>query len=242
MDTPEGRLVRVGRDLSGPFLQRLGTVEREDPATPGVLVIAVREPGFFARRLVDEGKRVHRRFDPVGKAVDVPSALVLHLRQRGALRLGLDDAGGLPIDEQQVVDSPVALLQDEFTNSDARASADVGVVRMLHKPAGKDELPIYLYPRPRLPCEVVMIGGGHDADDSGRSRYPPAVAQFRTAVSRAWRRGSSGLWIAKIDAVPDMRCAFTRTGARSSESRRCGIEPLGESGQGAQRRRLNPAL
>src|SRR5664280_2297746 len=51
-----------------------------------------------------------------------------------------------------------------------------------------------------------------------------------------------GLWIAKIDAVPAMRCAFTRTGARSSESRRCGIEPLSESGQGAQRRRLNPAL
>src|SRR5664280_1028192 len=47
-----------------------------------------------------------------------------------------------------------------------------------------------------------MIGGGHDADDSGLSRYPPAAAQFRTAVSRAWRRGSSGA----VDRQ-DRRCA-----------------------------------
>src|SRR5664280_2322855 len=47
-----------------------------------------------------------------------------------------------------------------------------------------------------------MIGGGHDADDSGLSRYPPAVAQFRTAVSRARRRGSSGA----VDRQ-DRRCA-----------------------------------
>ena len=100
---------------------------------------------------------------------------MLHLSEGGPLRLRFDYTSGLPTDKQQVVDSTMALLQDELTNSHPRTSADVGVVSLLHKPASKDQLPIDLDSGPRLACEVVMIDGAHGAEDTGCSRSQRAV-------------------------------------------------------------------
>jgi hypothetical protein len=65
---------------------------------------------------------------------------VFHLSEGGPLRLSFDDADGLSVEKEQVVNSPVALLQDELTNRNSWAGADIGVVSLLNKPAGKNEL------------------------------------------------------------------------------------------------------
>jgi hypothetical protein len=45
---------------------------------------------------------------------------MLHLGEHGALGLGLDHADRLAVDEEQVVDPPVAFLEDELPTTTPR--------------------------------------------------------------------------------------------------------------------------
>ena len=95
---------------------------------------------------------------------------MLYLCEGGPFRLCFDDAGGLPVEKEQVVNPPVALLQTKLANGNSRAGTDIGVVGLLYKPACEYELPINLDPSTCLTREVVMIGGSHGAEDTGRVR------------------------------------------------------------------------
>ncbi len=72
---------------------------------------------------------------------------MLHLDERGPLRLGLDHPGGLTIDKKQVVDSAVRLLEGELADRHAMTRVDVDLVLTLDDPARQRQLIIDLLAR-----------------------------------------------------------------------------------------------
>lgn len=121
-----------------------------------VRVVSVGEVRLRPGGLVDEGQRVDRRFHPSGQAVDVLAALVLHLGERGALGLGLDHPDWLAVDEQQVVDTAVALFKNELPDGYTPSGTEVGLVGMLDDPPGRHELPVDVDTRLGLARKVLL--------------------------------------------------------------------------------------
>jgi hypothetical protein len=73
----------------------------------------------------------------------------------------LDHPGRLAMHEQEVVHPPVRLLQGELANRDPWARAEVQPILTLNRPPGGRELPVDLFPGPRLAREVIMVTRHH---------------------------------------------------------------------------------
>src|SRR5487761_1136682 len=157
----EGGSSGFGEDLAGPLGQRLRTVESEDATAAGIGVIAVGEPGLAPRRLAYERQRIHQGLAPAGQPVGVSAALALHLHEGRPLGLGLDYAGGLAVEEEQIVDAAVPLLQAELPNGHAGPSAHIRLGSVLDDPAGGLQLPVDLDPCLGLPSQVGIVRASH---------------------------------------------------------------------------------
>jgi len=102
--------------------------------------------GFRAAGLEDErqpsghGQRLEP--DLRGQALGVHGALPLHAGQRGALRLGLDDADRLLVDVDQVVGAAVSLRHRGLADGDTLRGKEVAVLAVLHDPACRGELTV----------------------------------------------------------------------------------------------------
>ena len=92
-----------GRCLTKPCGQHFRPMKLERPATSGLRVQAVREPGLNARALVEkrEGNAMPR--DSAWEGLTVSFGLDFHSGERRPLRLGLDDTRGLAVEEEKVV-------------------------------------------------------------------------------------------------------------------------------------------
>lgn len=97
------------------------------------------EVRFQAGALVQKRQRPPPGGQRGGQALRVAPGLDFHPRQRGADRLGLDDARGLAVHVQQVVGEAKARLQRELADGDALRGVDVRMPIVLHRPAGGDE-------------------------------------------------------------------------------------------------------
>src|SRR5450759_1188599 len=115
-------------------------MERKNSTTLCVRVIAVRESRFGSSRFVDEGQGVDRRLQPVGQTVDVLAALPLDLYERVALGLCFNHADCMTVNEQQVVDSAMALLEHKLSDGYAWTVREVGMIAVLDQPASCDQL------------------------------------------------------------------------------------------------------
>ena len=152
---PERGCARVAADLLEPVRERLRAVERKHRAAGRVRVERVREPCLRPRRLVGERERaLDGGRDLVRQAVDVLRALPLDARQRLALLLRLDHAGGRTADEQEVVSSAVRRLQAELAHRDASCRREVDGTRVLDRPARRREHAVDLDPGLRLGRQV----------------------------------------------------------------------------------------
>jgi hypothetical protein len=86
---------------------------------------------------------------------------MLHLDQRGPLRLGLDNPSRLAINKQQVVDPAMLLLKRELPDRNPGPGRDIGLIGVLDDPAGVRKLPVDLDPRLCLAREVGVVSVGH---------------------------------------------------------------------------------
>jgi hypothetical protein len=93
----------------------------------------------------------------------------------------------MSVEKEQVVNTPVTLLQDKLTNRNPRAGADIGAVSLLNKPTSKNKLPINLNSRPRLTCEIVMVGWSHIVENTGPTQSPSAAERRATTRWPVWR-------------------------------------------------------
>jgi hypothetical protein len=152
----EGRQVPILGDLPRPLGQCLGPVEGEHAAAAGLWVISVGEPGLGSGGFVDEGQRVDGRLYPGWKPLDVLAGLPLDLDQGRPFRLGLDHPSGLPIEEEEVVNTPVRLFQGELAYRHAGAGAKVQPFLALDYPACSGKLLVDLNTRLRLTSKVVV--------------------------------------------------------------------------------------
>jgi hypothetical protein len=129
---------RVLLNLADPRRECLGTVKREDLTAAGLRVERVREASLRAGRLVGERQR---SFDgarhPVRQTIEVLRRLPFDPGERRALRLGLDHADGLAIDEEEIVGSAVRRLEDEFAHRHAGRGSEVYLPCVLNSPAGR---------------------------------------------------------------------------------------------------------
>jgi len=141
-----------------PFAQRLRPVELKDPAAPGPWIKMVAELRHRPGAQVAEGQRAVRNVELVGKALRVLLGLDLHAGEREALLLGFQDADGLAVDEEEVVDLAVSLLELHLAGRHARSRKDVHLGRVLDDPAGLFELAVDLDPGVLLRVEVRRWG------------------------------------------------------------------------------------
>ena len=95
----------------------------------------VDEDGLFAGRDVGERQRLPRGCQRRWQALHVFLGLELDARERVAGGLGLHHAKSIAVDEEQVVDVPVALLQLELADGNAVARREVHVLAVLNEPA-----------------------------------------------------------------------------------------------------------
>jgi hypothetical protein len=121
-----------GGGLLEQLLQTLGRVEGEE--TPGAVVriAGVAEVGLRPGALVEEGRLGKPALQVVRQVGLVAGGLVGHAAEGRALRLGLDDAGHLALDEQHVVRGPRPAL--ELPHGHAGGRAEVDLLRVLDHP------------------------------------------------------------------------------------------------------------
>jgi hypothetical protein len=120
--------------------------EVEHPSCPRVRVVAVREVRLRPAGFEDERETTVDRDRPklgLGwQAGGVHRGLPLDSRQRGALRLGLDDADDLRVDVEQVVSTAMAGLHHSLPAGDPIAGEEVEVLLVLDRPSGVAELAV----------------------------------------------------------------------------------------------------
>ena len=95
----------------------------------------VDEDGLFAGRDVGKRQGLLRGCQRGWQALHVFLGLELDARERVASGLGLHDAKGIAVYEEQVVDVAVALLQLELADRNAVARREVHVLAVLNEPA-----------------------------------------------------------------------------------------------------------
>ncbi len=137
--------------------QLLRAVEGEDLAAPGVGLEGVGELRERPRALVGEGQRQAVGRDEVGHPAHVPGRLRLDAPERPALRLGLDHAYRFAVGVEQVVGEAVAPLERKLAHRDAACGGDVHLGVVLHGPAARLEVRVYLLSRPLfrgLSCQL----------------------------------------------------------------------------------------
>ena len=148
------------RTVLEQLCQRGGCVEREHAAGAWLRIEAVGESRFRASGLIRERQRVAPARQAGGQPLGVFLSLVFHAAQRDALLLGLDDAGRLAIDIQQVIREAVA-GQRELADRHAARGVDAGLVRVLNVPAREAEQPIDLFAGALFRrCHVAGAPGG----------------------------------------------------------------------------------
>ena len=95
-----------------PFSERLRSVKREHRSRSRLRIETIGETRFGAGRLYQEGQRTRPRRQAIGQAPRVLGGLHLDASERDARLLGLDDAGSLAVDVEQVVGEAVARLEE----------------------------------------------------------------------------------------------------------------------------------
>ncbi len=159
-----------GRECAEPGGEGFGAVEGEDVAGARLGVQRVGEVGFGAGAFVDERQRAAPRRQAGGLALCVLAGLHLHAGERGALLLGLDHAGGLAVDVEQVVRFAVAGVQLELADRHAAGGVDVGGLEVLHRPAGGGEQAVDVLAGELLGrCHVQSNPAGLPPTSSGES-------------------------------------------------------------------------
>lgn len=114
-------------------------MEAEDGAAGGVGLQQVREAGFDAGGLIKEGEGSPRGWESLGDAFAVLLGLDFDTDEGRAFLFGLDGAGGLAIDKEEIVGFAVAVRESEFANRNAAAGVDVGVGTVLNEPPSGDK-------------------------------------------------------------------------------------------------------
>src|SRR5215216_3604084 len=108
--------------------------------------------------------------DQVAEALRVALGLPLDAAQRLALLLRLDRAESLPVAEQQVIDGPG--LRRNLSDGDTPTSGQLDRAVVLDDPAGLDQHPIDLDPRPLLGMQALL----HGRQGNGRGACSAAPA------------------------------------------------------------------
>ena len=120
-------------------------MEGEDLAGSGLRVPGVGEAGDLACALIDERERfgVGHPFQP---GIGVAPGLLLDRGQADPplVRLGLDHADRLPVDEENVVGRPYVCLV--LADGHARAGVEIECVLVLNMPTGRPQAFIDLVP------------------------------------------------------------------------------------------------
>ena len=123
-------------------------MEAEDQAAARIGFQRIGELGFDTGGFVGEGQWLRRAGralavyrQAIGQAECVLGRLQFDALERVAFALGLDHAGHLAIDIEQVIGE--AGFQRELAHRDAGAGVDVHVATRLHQPAASMELAVY---------------------------------------------------------------------------------------------------
>src|SRR5207249_2163458 len=119
-----------------------------------------------------------------GLVPDVLRALPLDARQRLALLLRLDHAGGRTADEQEVVGVAVRRLQAELAHRDASCRREVDGTRVLDRPARRREHAVDLDPGLRLGRQVCDSTVTHRANLPRRGDTRRSAGYAKTLTSR----------------------------------------------------------
>ena len=137
-------------------LERRRTVEGEDLPGSRIRVAAVREPRDLSRALVEKRQRLGIGH-PLELGVGVPFRLLLDGRDPFApgIRLGFDDADGLPVAEEDVVGG--AGVGRVLAHCDARSGAEVDGIPVVHVPARRPEAIVYAVARNLLGSLVDIV-------------------------------------------------------------------------------------
>ena len=138
-------------------------MEGENVAAARVRVQQVGEARLQSGGFVEERQRSAVGGQNIRQPVAVPARLGLDAGERVAGRLGLDDAGRLPIDVQQVIGDAVAGFQAELAHRDAPCGGDVHRVSVLHGPTCLLKQGVNL-------DAGFMFGGGHRSVGTIRNR------------------------------------------------------------------------
>jgi hypothetical protein len=128
--------------LGQPRCEGPRAVEVEDAAATRLRIQPIRESGLLSRALVQERQRPESRRETLGKASAVLLGLHFHAGQGLAELLGLDDPGGLPVHEEQVVGLSEPRLQGELADRDPARGLQIRLLPILHHPTGGFELPV----------------------------------------------------------------------------------------------------
>ena len=116
-----------------PLGQCHGRMKGKDRAASRLRVQPVGELRFRAGALVQEGEGTLVGGKVVGQAGAVLLRLHFDATQGEALRLGFDDAHGLPVDVEEVVGGAVAWLEAELAYGDAAGGVQVDGAGVLHR-------------------------------------------------------------------------------------------------------------
>jgi hypothetical protein len=134
-----------GVGLTRPSGKGFRAVEGEDLARARVGIALIAELRFDAGGFVMEGQRaIKTRRQEIRHGAGVADRLIGDAGEGCSFLFGLDDADGFAVDQQQVVAR--AGFEGDLAQRDTATSREVHLLEVLHRPATRHELGIYLLP------------------------------------------------------------------------------------------------
>ena len=184
-----------GARIAQPLGQGVGLVESKDAAGARRGVEAVGEVGLDAGGFVEEGQGPAPGGKRGRQALGVLAGLDFDAGKGGAQLLGLDDAGGLAVEVEQVVGKAAAGFEREFAQRHAAGGVDVGLGDVENLPACRiqqavDLLPCLLF---RLRHAAVRSQVNDNGNLSMAWHYPATLTPAPVSPACAsFPRGSCG--------------------------------------------------